>query len=164
VTTNGVDIAGALRFGPHFSLYDAISYNKSTYDSSYSSGTSNGQPLIVATAGKWVPLTPDWTDKLIASTTWGAFEAQVNGDYVGRRYVTYLNDLQVPSTFLTGLEASYRFDMTHSWMRTAKISVNVTNIGEVKGVSTAVVTSASGGYQGYPIAPTMGFVTLAATF
>lgn len=165
VTTNGVDIAGTLHFGPHFQLYDAISYNKSTYNSNYSSGTTNGLPTIVATGGKWVPLTPDWTDKVIASTTWGAFEAQVNGDYVGRRFVTYLNDMQVPGTFLTGLEASYRFDMTgNPYLRTAKISFNVTNLGNVKGVSTAVVTSASGGYQGYPIAPTMGFVTLQGTF
>ena len=164
VTTNGVDVAGTLHFGPHFQAYDAISYNRSTYDSNYASGITNGVATVVATGGKWVPLTPDWTNKTILSTKWGPFEAQLNGDYVGRRYVTYLNDLQVPGTFLTGLEASYRFDMTHSWMRTAKISLNVTNVGNTKGVSTAVVTSTSGGYQGYPIAPTMGFVTLAATF
>jgi iron complex outermembrane receptor protein len=165
VTTNGVDIAGTLHFGPHVQVYDAISYNKSTYDSNYSSGTSGGVANIVATGGKWVPLTPDWSDKAILSTTWGAFEAQVNGDYIGRRFVTYLNDMQVPGTFLTGVEASYRFDMTgNPVLHTAKISLNVTNVGNVKGVSTAVVTSASGGYQGYPIAPTMGFVTLQATF
>jgi iron complex outermembrane recepter protein len=166
VTTNGVDVAGTLHFGPHFQAYDAISYNKSTYDSSYSSGVTNGVASIVATAGKWVPLTPDFTNKTILSTTWGPFEAQVNGDYIGRRFVTYLNDMQIPSTFLTGLEASYRLTPSggFDWVHSAKISVNVTNLGNTKGVSTAVVTSASGGYQGYPIAPTMGFVTLQATF
>ena len=164
VTTNGVDVAATLKFGPHFQVYDAISYNRSTYDSNYSSGISNGVATVVATGGKWVPLTPDLTNKMIVSTTWGPFEAQVNGDYVGRRYVTYLNDLQVPGTLISGLEASYRFDMTNSWLKTAKVSLNVTNLGNQKGISTAVVTSASGGYQGFPIAPTMGFVTLAATF
>ena len=165
VTTNGVDIAGTLHFGSHFALYDAVSYNKSTYDSSYSSGTTNGVASVVATAGKWVPLTPDWTNKTILSTHWGPFEAQINGDYIGRRYVTYLNDLQVPGTFQAGLEASYRLDVSGTkWVRSAKVSANVTNIGDTKGVSTAVVTSASGGYQAYPIAPTMGFVTLQATF
>jgi OOP family OmpA-OmpF porin len=45
-----------------------------------------------------------------------------------------------------------------------KLSGNITNLTGVKGVSTAVVTGASGGYQGFPIAPRMFFVTLAAKF
>jgi outer membrane receptor protein involved in Fe transport len=166
VTSNGVDVAATLHFGPHFQLYDGVSYNTSTYDSNYSSGTTNGVPTIVPIQGKEVPLTPDWLNKVIASTNWGPFEAQINGDYVGRRFVTYLNDLQVPSTILVGLEASYTFDSVPdvSWMKSAKISLNVTNLNNEKGVSTAVVTGASGGYQAYPIAPTMGFVTLQAKF
>src|SRR6202012_4554807 len=60
VTTNGVDVAGALHFGSHWRLYDALSYNKSTYDSNYQSGTTvvNGvlAPETVATGGKWVAL------------------------------------------------------------------------------------------------------------
>jgi iron complex outermembrane recepter protein len=169
VTTNGVDIAGTANFGEHFHLYDAISYNKSTYDSDYQSGTTlvNGvtTPVTVATGGKWVPLTPDWLNKTIASLSFGSFEAQLSGDYVGRRYVTYLNDLQVKSTFLLGLEASYRFDPpAMPWLKGSKLSLNVTNIGNVKGVSTAVVTSNSGGYQAYPIAPTMVFVTFETSF
>jgi outer membrane receptor protein involved in Fe transport len=167
VTTNGVDVAATLNFGEHFHIYDAISYNKSTYDSSYDSGTTNGgaTPVVVPTAGKWVPDTPDWLEKFIVSTNFGPFEAQLNGDYVGRRYATYLNDLSVPATFLLGLEASYRFDLPQTgWVKGAKISVNVINLTDAKGVSTLVVTSTSGGYQAYPIAPTMGFVTLEASF
>ena len=164
VTTDGVDVAGSLHFGPHFQLYDAVSYNRSTYDSNYVTGAANGTQSVVATGGKWVPLTPDWTNKTIASAIWGPFEAQISGDYVGRRFVTYLNDLSVPGTFLVGLEASYRLQTTPTWMRSAKVSLNVTNLGNTRGVSTAVVTGNSGGYQGYPIAPTMGFVTLQATF
>jgi hypothetical protein len=33
-----------------------------------------------------------------------------------------------------------------------------------KGFSTVVVTSTFGGYQAYPLAPIMGFVTLQAKF
>ena len=165
VTTDGVDAAGTLHFGQHFSAYEAVSYNKSTYDSNYSNGVSNGAPVVVPIAGKSVPLTPDWMSKTILTTTWGPFEGQLTGDYVGRRFVTYLNDLSVPSTFLVGLHASYSVDPSFlHWARTAKISLNVTNLGNTKGVSTVTVTSASGGYQAYPIAPTMGFVTLQATF
>ncbi len=165
VTTNGVDLAGTLHLGTHFQLYDTVSYNKSTYDQNYQSGVANGVASIVKTAGKWVPLTPDWLDKFILSTRWGPFEAQLNGDYVGRRYVTYLNDLSVPPTFVMGLEASYRFDIPpNGVLRSAKLSANITNLADTRGVSTAVVTGASGGYQAYPIAPTMGFVTIEATF
>jgi iron complex outermembrane receptor protein len=95
----------------------------------------------------------------------GPFEAQVNGDYVGRRFVTYLNDMSVGGTFLTGLEASYNFDQWlggSRFFKDVKLSGNVTNLGGIRGVSTAVVTSNSGGYQAYPIAPRMYFVTLSA--
>ncbi len=165
VSTTGVDIAGTLNFGPHFHLYDALSYNRSVYDSNYNSGTTNGVPTVVKTANKWVPGTPDWLNKFVASTNFGPFEAQLNGDYVGRRYATYLNDLSIKPTFIMGLEASLKLTVPPgSWVRSAKLSVNVTNLADTKGVSTVVVTSASGGYQAYPLAPRMGFVTLEATF
>jgi iron complex outermembrane receptor protein len=94
----------------------------------------------------------------------GPFEAQVTGDYVGKRYVTYLNDLSVGGTLLTGLEASYIFDSP--WgagiVKDMKISANVTNLAGIRGTSTAVVTSNTGGYQAYPMAPRMFFVTLSA--
>jgi hypothetical protein len=166
VTTNGADLAATFELGPHVSLYDAISYNKSTYDSSYSSGISAGNPVIVPTAGKYVPLEPKWMNKTIVSANWGNFEAQLIGDYVGSRYVTYTNDLSVPSTFVTDFLASYVIDLnpatTH--LRFVKVSLNVVNLADKKGISTAVVTSASGGYQAYPIAPRMAFVTLEAGF
>jgi outer membrane receptor protein involved in Fe transport len=166
VTTDGVDVAGTLRFGPHWSLYNAVSYNKSTYDQNYSSGKdASGNPIVVPIAGKNVPGEPQWSDKIILSTHYGPFEAQISGDYLGKRYASYLNDQQVKSTFLTGLEASYRFDtLPVTWLRTAKISANITNLTQEKGVSTVVITSASGGYQAYPIAPRMLFLTLQATF
>ena len=165
MTTNGVDLAGTFEFGPQFQLYDAVSYNKSTYDSNYQTGSASGTITTVPIAGKWVPLTPDWMNKTIASTSWGNFQAQVSGDYVGRRYVTYFNDLSVKPFFLVGLEASYRFEMPgDSVLKAARISVNITNLFNETGVSTAVVTGNSGGYQAFPIAPRMGFVTLDADF
>jgi hypothetical protein len=165
VTTNGADLAETLHFGDHLQFYNGLSYNKSTYNSDYST-VSGTQTTVVPTGGKLVPLTPKWLYKAILSTTWGSFEAQLNGDYVGRRPVTYLNDLSVGGTFLTGLEASYVFDRPFGAgvVQNIKVSANVTNLGGIRGVSTAVVTSNSGGYQAYPIAPRMGFITVAAEF
>jgi hypothetical protein len=165
VTTNGVDLAETLHFGEHLRFYNGVSYNKSTYDSDYSTVTG-GVSSEVPIAGKQVPLTSKWLYKTILSTNWGPFEAQVNGDYVGRRPVTYFNDMSVGGTFLTGLEASYVFDRPFGAgvVQNIKLSANVTNLGGIHGVSTAVVTSNSGGYQAYPIAPRMGFLTLSAQF
>ena len=120
----------------------------------------------VPIAGKNVPLEPNWLYRFVASTNFGPFEAQVSGDYVGRRTVTYTNDLSVNSTFQLGLEASYTFDrpLGGELLQEFKLSGNITNLTDTKGVSTAVVTGASGGYQAFPLPPRMFFVTLAAKF
>jgi iron complex outermembrane receptor protein len=164
VKTDGADIAETLHFGDHLQFYNGVSYNKSKYDSDYST-VAGGVTTVVPIAGKQVPLTPSWLYKFILSTNWGPFEAQMNGDYVGRRYVTYLNDLSVGGTFLAGLEASYVFNAPFSaFLKDLKVSLNVTNLAGIRGVSTAVVTSNTGGYQAYAIAPRMAFLTLGAKF
>ena len=165
VTTDGVDAAATLNFGPHLHLYNAVSYNKSTYDSNYSSGVVAGAPNVIPISGKNVPGEPEWADKTILSVNVGPFEAQLSGDYIGKRFATYLNDLSVKSNYLLGLEASYRFEtVTVPYVHSAKISVNVTNLTDEKGVSTVNITAVSGGYTAYPIPPRMVFVTLQATF
>ena len=66
---------------------------------------------------------------------------------------------------MLALQASYRFTLPEGGrLKAAKVSVNVTNLNDIKGVSTAVVTGNSGGYQAFPIAPRMAFVTLDASF
>ena len=67
------------------------------------------------------------------------------------------------STFLMAVEASYSFDVPQQdYLKGLKISGNVTNLADTKGISTAVVTGASGGFQAYPLPPRMFFVTLGA--
>ncbi|RAK51559.1 TonB-dependent receptor [Phenylobacterium deserti] len=168
VTTDGIDVAGTLSFGEHLHLYNAVSYNKSKYDSDYQSGTTvvNGvsTPVTVATSGKQVPLTPTWMNKTILRFDMGRFEAALSGDYIGKRYVTYLNDLSVDSTFTVDLQASYRFELSDGPVKNLRLSVNVTNLTDETGVSTAAVTGNSGGYAAFPLAPRMGFITLEADF
>jgi outer membrane receptor protein involved in Fe transport len=119
---------------------------------------------VVPIAGKQVPITPDWLNKFIASTTWGNFEAQLSGDYVGRRYATYLNDIAIPGQFQLGLEASYAFDdVGVDWIKKFRISGNITNLTDTTGVADINVpgSPASGGYSYYPLPPRMFFVTVA---
>jgi iron complex outermembrane receptor protein len=163
VRTDGADIAATLHFGDHLHFYNGVSFNKSDYESNYAT-VAGGVSTVIPIDGKQVPLTPKWLYKAIISSNFGPLEAQLTGDYVGRRYVTYLNDLSVGGTFLTGLEASYDFNQPVGWLKDIRLSANVTNLGGIRGVSTAVVTSNTGGYQAYPVAPRMGFLTLAAKF
>ncbi len=157
VKTDGIDLAGTVHFGPHLSFYDAVSYNKSIYQNDYTTGATN---TVVPTAGKTVPATPKWMNKFVLSTNYGAFDAQLTGDYVGKRFATYTNDLWIKGYFLTGLEAGWRFDM----LKGSKLSLNIQNLGNIKGDSTLVVGAASGTYNTYPIPPRQYFVTLSSKF
>lgn len=160
VKTDGLDIAGTVRFGKHWSFYDAVSYNKSTYQEDYMSGTTT-----VPTAGKAVPASPEWMNKFVLSANYGQFDVQLSGDYVGERFATYTNDLSVDGYFLTGLQASYRFDLPdNSPLHAAKVSLNVTNLGDIKATSTLVVGAASGTYNTYPMPPRMVFVSVTGRF
>jgi iron complex outermembrane receptor protein len=162
VTDDGVDIAGTLHFGDHFQFYDAVSWNQSHYDDNYST-VSGGVSTVVPISGKQVPLVPNWLNRFIISTNWDGFDAQFSGDFIGRRYATYLDDWRVGASFITSLEAGYSFDVGEGdWVKKLRISGNITNLADIKGISTAVVTGASGGFQGYPIPPRMFFVTLGA--
>ena len=160
VTTDGVDLAGTVHFGPHVSFYDAVSYNRSVYDDDYVTGSTT-----VDTAGKNVPASPSWLNKFIASVNYGPFGAQLFGDYVGKRYATYTNDLSVPSYFELNLEASYKLPLLEGYgLRDPLVRLNITNLTGEKGVSTVVVGAASGTYNTFPLAPIMAFVTLSAHF
>jgi hypothetical protein len=153
VTTDGVDVSATLHFGEHFSFYDALSYNRSRYDDNYLSGTTT-----VPTAGKNVPASPNWLNKFVANASFGALSGQLIGDYVGKRYTTYTNDLSVPSFFLLSAQASYAFGDL-GWLRDSKLSLNVSNLLQKKGTYEIVVGAAAGTYNTYPIAPRQFFVT-----
>lgn len=158
VKTDGVDFGGTLHFGRNFSFYDAISYNRSRYQDSYLSGTT-----LVPTAGKTVPNTPEWMNKFVATFKPGAgIEMQLQGDYVGKRFATYTNDLNVGSYFLLGLNVSGAVPMAPSFFKNLRWAINVTNLADRKGVLQPNVGQASGSYATYPIPPRMGFLTLKA--
>ncbi|WP_294252790.1 TonB-dependent receptor plug domain-containing protein [uncultured Sphingomonas sp.] len=177
VHTDGVDAAFTLHFGRALSLYNATSYNSSTYQSDYSS-TANGigaavpgcigggvvKGGVVPTCGKQVPGSPKWMNKSVATLSLGAFEAQVTGDYVGRRYATYANDTSVKPYFLTSLRLAAKLPAEMVRLKKAELSLNVTNLADVGGWSTISVGSATNSYSLYPIAPRQWFLTFSAGF
>jgi hypothetical protein len=157
VKTTGADLAGTFHFGPNVAFYNALSYNRSEYQDNYTSGTA-----IVPTAGKIVPNTPEWMNKFAATLTLGDTEVQLMGDYVGKRFATYTNDLSVSGYVLLGLNVSGKVPFASNYLKNLTWNVNVTNLANRKGVLQPVVGAASGTYATYPIPPRMGFITLKA--
>ena len=176
VHTDGVDAAFTLRAGRVFSLYNATSYNTSVYKSDYTStasgiGAATGSCIggyvvvggVVPTCGKQIPGSPKWMNKTVATLTVGAFEAQLVGDYVGKRFATYTNDTSVDSYFLTSLRVAVKLGDLFT-MKKAELALNVTNLFDKKGWSTISVGSATNGYSVYPIAPRQLFGTFSVAF
>jgi len=177
VHTDGVDAAFTFRVGRTFSLYNATSYNLSKYQSDYSStatgiGAATGSCIggyivtagVVPTCGKQLPGTPKWMNKTVATVSVGPFEAQVIGDFVGRRFATFTNDTSVPSYFLTSLRLAARLPDNILPLRKLEVSLNVTNLTDRKGVSSLSIGSATNSYSAYPIAPRQWFLTLSAAY
>ncbi|WP_428332881.1 TonB-dependent receptor [Novosphingobium sp.] len=183
VHTDGVDAGFTIHAGPHASLYNAVSYNRSTYQSDYTATASGigaatgtciggyaipaaGQPNAgtVPTCGKVIPGTPMWMNKTVASLNFGPVEFQAIGDYVGKRYATYVNDTSVPSYFLASARLAVHLPAEMVHLAKADISLNVTNITKETGASTISIGSATNSYSVYPIAPRQWFLTFGAGF
>lgn len=177
VETNGVDAAFTLRLGRNFSLYNAVSYNLSKYQSDYTAtavgigaatDTCIGGFLVVngviPTCGKQLPGTPKWMNKTVASLDIEPIELQLVGDYVGRRFSTFTNDASVPSYFLLSARLGLKIPETVVPLRKAELSLNVTNLADKKGISTISIGSATNSYSAYPIAPRQWFLTFSAAY
>jgi len=170
VKTNGVDAALTLRFGQYFTLYNAVSYNSSKYDSDYSTATggATGTKIggfatvggVVPTGGKQVPGSPQWLNKTVATVDFDPVQLQLFGDYVGKRYATYTNDARVPSFFLLSGRAAIKLPASLAGFADAELSVNVTNITDKKGWLSVGVNANTNTYNVYPIPPRQWFGTL----
>ncbi|MBC3881586.1 TonB-dependent receptor [Undibacterium sp. LX40W] len=160
VKTDGIDIASTLHFGRDFSFYNALSFNSSKYQNNYTSGTS-----LVLTADKSIPGSPEWMNKFVATANFGDTEVQLSGDYVGRRYATYTNDMSIPSYFLLGLTVTGKLPAPASFVKNLRWTLALTNVADRKGILQINGSYvASGSYASYSIPPRQGFLTLKADF
>ena len=91
-------------------------------------------------------------------------EAQVIGDYVGKRFATFTDDTSVTSYFLTSLRIAFKVPESWVHVRKAELALNVTNLGNVQGWSTISIGSATNSFSAYPIAPRQWFLTFSGAF
>ncbi len=162
VVTNGVDIAGTLHFGPHFSIYDAVSYNDSHYRDNYSTGLAN---TVVPTAGKKVPGSPDWLNKSVVTASYGGVEVQAIGDYIGGRFATYTNDLAVEPYFTLALRLAWTLpDPERYHLHALTVALNVTNVTDKAAQSTLTIGAAANTYNAFPLPPRQYFGTVSFGF
>lgn len=162
VKTDGVDIAGTVHFGSHFSIYDALSYNNSRYQDNYTVGIAQ---TVVPTAGKKVPGSPEWLNKTVISANYGMFDAQLVGDYLGRRFATFTDDLSVPGYFTLAGRIGVSIPLSSgSFVKRIGLSFNVTNITDKKGASTLSIAQPTNTYNAFPLAPRQVFGTVRIGF
>ncbi|PXV59001.1 iron complex outermembrane recepter protein [Dyella jiangningensis] len=121
VKSTGVDLAVIWRPVEHLRWLNSVSYDNSKYQDDY---LNNG---VVATDGKYVVGIPTWMFTSNVSYSFGGFTATLDGKYTGRRYITYINDSQVPSYWLFNAGVNYDVGAL-SFVKDLSLGLNVTNL------------------------------------
>ncbi|WP_066268901.1 TonB-dependent receptor [Blastomonas sp. CCH3-A3] len=103
-------------------------------------------------------------NKTVATLTLGDFDAQMIGDYVGRRVTTFTNDASVKSVFQASARIAYRLPASMVGLQKAEISLNVTNLFDTTGASTVQASANTNNYNVYPIPPRQWFATLSVNY
>ncbi|MEA9866235.1 TonB-dependent receptor [Xanthomonas campestris pv. campestris] len=121
VHSAGADLALMWRPIEGLSWLNSLSWNRSRYQDDY---LNNG---VVATAGKDVVGIPALMFSSSASYQIGNLRLDLDGKYVDKRYITFLNDSQVPSYWLFNAGARYDFGRLGGVADVA-LALNITNL------------------------------------
>jgi iron complex outermembrane receptor protein len=165
VTNKGLELTGGWRFAKNWNLTGSYSYNDSTTDDNVTYQSGSGL-VTVPTAGKTVVDAP----KHILFSNLGydnhSFFANIDVNYLSKRYFTYLNDQSVPGHTVVDLNLGYRFHGGGLW-KGMQIQGNVTNLFNERYISTLGTNGFgfSGDNQTLQAgAPIAGYVTLRKQF
>lgn len=126
VTTNGIDAAASFRVHSGWSLYNAVTLSKSTYDSNVTT-TSSTATTVIPTQGKVVVDSPQFLYKNELQYSSKGFNAHIGADYMSKRYFTYTNDNSVDGRFLSEFGTSYHRDEVGPFSE-LKLQLNVYNL------------------------------------
>ncbi|HVV26583.1 MAG TPA: TonB-dependent receptor [Rhizomicrobium sp.] len=163
VTSKGIEAAATWRFWDNMWAFASYSYDDSTYDDDVLDATG---AVTMHTKGRTTVDTP----KNILNAQIGyddeTFFGQVGVAYMGRRFVTYENDISVPSHTLVSANAGYRIH-SDNFADGLEIQVNADNLFNERYISTI----GSNGFVAHgdsqtllPGAPQSFYVTLRKQF
>ncbi|CAL4866508.1 Vitamin B12 transporter BtuB [Asticcacaulis sp. MM231] len=144
VDLKGFEASAAYAPSSKLSLFGGLTYTDTEILDNYASGATT----TIDTKGKALPEVPDWM--ATAGLTYKAFEDftfNLNGKYVGKRYATDLNDLEVKA--YTVWNGSVRWDLPGvSFLKAGTYAqLNVINItdeyyfGSISSTTNAVATA-----------------------
>ncbi len=122
VTTNGVDGAATYRLSNGWSIYNAATFSKSTYNSNYTTGST-----VIETGGKVVVDSPEFLYKNELSYSKRGFDAHIGSDFLGKRYFTYTDDNSVDGRWTADFGTSYHTDEVGPFNQ-LKLQFNVYNL------------------------------------
>jgi iron complex outermembrane receptor protein len=114
--------------------------------------------------------TPKWTVSGRLTYDVGAFSFGIQGKFVGDRYITDVNDVEVPH--YTVWDADIRYDLGGDGWKKSYVQLNVTNLfnedyyGNLSGTTTSGTPGAAGYGQPYAYlgAPRAAVISLRTAF
>jgi iron complex outermembrane receptor protein len=125
VTTNGVDIAGTVKVAPGVTLYNGVTWSRSTYDSDVT--TYNPTPSVSLIKGKQAVDTPEFLYKTQLGYHNKGFFSNIGADYMSKRYYSYDNTGSVNGRFLSDFGAGYNRESVGAF-QDLKFGLNVYNL------------------------------------
>lgn len=164
VESYGVELAATYRVARPLTLFASYSYNKATYRDDVRNAAG---VVLQPTAGKAVVDTPEHMAKGEVAYDDDRFFVRVGGDYMSKRYFTYLNDQSVGARLLVDASIGYRLIGMGGVLDGLAIEGSVTNLTDRAYVSTIGTNgyTASGDNQTLLAgAPRQWFVTLRRGF
>lgn len=131
------------------SLYLSASYNDNEIKSDYRSSPTT----VIPVGGKSLVDVPEWTVGFSAEYSAGPFSAGLTAKYVAARWLTDINDLEVPDYTVVGANA--RLDLGAFGFEGSQAQINVSNLFDERyfgAITSTGITSASalGARQGAP--------------
>ncbi|WP_246285491.1 TonB-dependent receptor [Nguyenibacter vanlangensis] len=119
---NGGDASVTIRPFAGLEILNTASYTDAEYR-----GDINYEGANVSLKGKNQVAYPRFIYKANASYTYGTFQMNFNATYTGRRPLSYVNDVYVPSYWVAGLSGTYGFGRI-GFARHVQVSFGVTNL------------------------------------
>ncbi len=123
VKSTGLDAALIWKPIDGLSWLNTISVDHSKYQDDY---LNNG---VVATSGKYVVGIPSLMFSSSINYSVDGWHFSLDGKYTGRRYITYLNDSEVPEYWLFNAGGGYDFGKV-GFFSNIGLSLNVTNLAD----------------------------------